>query len=104
MHRNELIEIINMLDKDLFKSIESLNDYIGLGNGKSKKKIRPLLEEIRTVSRRLNNLSLVISDLSLTSDTPLEHININIHNELPKIMNEPHSVFMVGWARPINWY
>jgi hypothetical protein len=93
MERNELLWIIKMLDKKLFESIESLNDYIGLGNGKSKKKIRPLLEEIRMVSSRLNNLCVVISDLSLTSNTPLEHININIHNELPKIMNEPHTFY-----------
>ena len=93
MFKNDLLEMLRMLDKDLFQAIEGLNQYVKLLNGSGKKITIPLIEKIREVSRRLNNLSLVISDLSLTHNTPIEHININIDSSLCEIMNEPHELY-----------
>ena len=82
-------EVLKMIDNDLFNAIESLNQYVILEGGTGKKITRPLIEEIRTVSRRLNNLRLVIPD----RNTTIRMININVYNNLPKIMNEPHEEY-----------
>jgi hypothetical protein len=91
MYKNDLLIMLEMLDKNLFKAIEELNQYVILEGGTGKKITRPTIEDIREVSRILNNLKLAISDFG--PDTSLEHININIQTMLDAILNEPHEKY-----------
>ena len=88
MYKNDLLELLEMLDKNLFNAIEKLNDYVILESGKGKKTTKPLIENIRQVSSRLNNLHQFISDFG--PDTTLEHINIQIQVMLDAILTQPH--------------